>query len=88
MISRFLTLGKLPELRLEPQSADAEHPVPELEVALQIDDYWELCELLREFRYAKETGQATKKIWQRVAKIISFSIISERDRIWFIKQKI
>ena len=87
MISRFLTLGKLPELRLEPQSADAENPAPEIEVALKIEDYWELTELLREFRYARESGQSTKKIWMRVAKIINFSIVSERDRIWFVKQK-
>ena len=87
MISRYFMMGKMPELRLEPQGADEEKPAPEIEVALKIDDYWDLTSLLSDFRYAKESGQPTKVIWNKITKIIMYSIISERDRTWFTKQR-
>ncbi len=85
MISRFLTLGKMPELRMEPQGSEEERPVPELEVSLRIEDYWEVSELMRQFRYATASGQSTGHIWKRIARIIAPGIITERDRLWFAR---
>jgi hypothetical protein len=86
VISRFLTLGRVPELRLEAQNPDEERPVPEIEVALDIEDYWELTQLLAQFRYAMESGQATRATWRKIRRIILASIVTERDRAWFVKQ--
>ena len=86
MISRFLTLGTVPELRLEPHNSDEERTAPEIELALDIEDYWELTDLMQRLRYAMEVGHATKPIWKRIRKIVQASIVAERDRTWFHKQ--
>ena len=86
MISRFLSLGAVPELRLEARSSDEERRAPEIELALDIEDYWELTELMQRLRYAMEVGQAAKPIWKRIRKIVQASIVAERDRTWFQKQ--
>ena len=86
MISRFLTLGKIPELRLEPQSPDLDKPAPEIELALEIEAYWDLHQLIGELRYESESGGSTKTTWKRIRKIVMPSIVTERDRNWFIKQ--
>ena len=85
MISRFFTMGKIPELRLEPQGSDEEHPVPELEILLRIDQYWELSQLMTDLKYTSEAGHSTKKTWRKIKKIVANSIVTERDRLWFNK---
>lgn len=87
LISRFLTLGSTPELRLEPQSSDNDNQVPEIELALDIEAFWELSSLLQQFRYAKESGHATKQIWKKISKFVLHAIVTERDRTWFLKNK-
>ncbi len=87
MISRYLTLGKVPELRLEPQSRDEEHPVPEIEIALDVEDFWELSQLMTQFRYAQESGQSTRVVWKKISKIVTPSVVTERDRTWFARQR-
>lgn len=85
MPTRYLTLGRVPELRLEPQGPDVENPAPELEVFLRIDELWELSELLQEFRFAAESGHSTLPVWRKFTKKLKKCIIHERDRVWFAK---
>jgi hypothetical protein len=85
MINKFLTLGKIPELRSEPQGSEEENPVPELELALRIEQYWEMIHWLRELRFATSSGQSTLPAWRRIRAIANKCIVNERDRIWFMK---
>lgn len=85
MISKFLTLGKIPELRSEPQGSEEENPVPELELAMRVEQYWEITHWLRELRYATSSGQSSAPAWKRIRAIANRCIVNERDRMWFAK---
>lgn len=86
MISTFLKLGRTIELNLEPQTFDSSKGITEIELVLDIEDYWELSHLMREFRYAVESEQPTRRIWRRIRKIALPRILNERDRTWFFRQ--
>jgi hypothetical protein len=81
MISRILAIGTLPELRSDPVAP--EKNVTEIEVAMEVDLYWELQELIAEMRYTHSMGVSTDTLWHKFSKKIVPCILLERDRLWF-----
>lgn len=83
MLQRFLTLGAEPELRTEPSSPAKN--IPEIEVVLPIEKFWELQELLRQLKYTRGADLSTSRFWQKLALVVKPYIVHEKDRLWFIK---
>ena len=83
MIHRFLSLGKIPELRSEPTNPELE--IPEVEVLLDVQTFWDLTEVIKQIHFERSTGQSASRHWQRLVKLVRPRLIWERDRLWFAK---
>ena len=83
MMHRFLALGQLPELRTEPNSP--EKAIPELELLLPVEIYWQMGELIKELKYLRNAGQSTARHYNILQRLIAPFIVLERDRLWFAK---
>jgi hypothetical protein len=83
MIQRFLVMDSVPELRPEPGSP--ERSLVEMEVALPLEVYWRVRELIEDIKYSKSAGESSTRAWKEFANLILPYIVHERDRIWFIK---
>lgn len=81
MLQRFLTIVDLPELR--PDSIQSDKGIPELEVFIPIDVYWEIQEIIKNMRFARVTGLTIDHYWREFNKRIYPCLIFEKDRIWF-----
>lgn len=80
-MQRFITMGQIPEIRTEPHSGDYE--IPEVEVLLPVEVYWELQALIQELRYARVSGQSKTNTWRRFNRLVTPYVMLERDRLWF-----
>lgn len=58
----------------------------QLEIELDIQDFWELEETVKKYRYAKKSDLATSLYWKKIITIIRQSIVNEKDRVLFIKK--
>jgi hypothetical protein len=83
MLQRYLTLDKVPELRSEPSSS--EKSVPEVEILVPVEVYWEIEGLIKKISYARQADVSCSKQWQDLARLVHTYIVTERDRLWFAK---
>ncbi|APJ04124.1 hypothetical protein [Silvanigrella aquatica] len=81
MMQRFLTIGDLPELRSDPIQVDK--TIPEIEVFIPVDVYWEIQELIKNMRFARVSDLSIDKYWRDFHKLIYPCIIMEKDRMWY-----
>ena len=81
MFQRYLSIGSIPELRVEPIQSD--RVGNEVEVIIPIHINWEIEEIIANMRYARSQGDSIKKLWVKFAKIIYPCIVTEKDRSWF-----
>jgi hypothetical protein len=84
MFQRYLSLGNIPELRSDP--VQSEKIGNELEVVIPVDIYWEVDNLLKEFRYSRINGNSMKMLWSKFGRLLYPCIVAEKDRAWFKKQ--
>lgn len=83
MMHRFIQFGQVPELRTEPGNPDK--GIPEIEVLLPVEVYWQVTEMLKELRYARAAGQSTARLYALLKRTLTPHIILERDRLWVKK---
>ena len=81
MILRFLTITDLPELRPDPIQVDK--TIPELEVFIPVDVYWEIQEIIKNMRFARNSDLSIDKFWRDFNRLIYPCLVFEKDRIWF-----
>ncbi len=86
MLHRFLTLSGLPELRSESASTDAD-VVPEIELLLPIEIYWDAQEIIRQMRYLRHAGQATSAQGKRLFALVMPYVTGERERQLLLAQR-
>lgn len=86
MIHRFLTLQGVPELRAESASTESD-VVPEVEVLLPVETFWEVQNLIHEFRYMRHTGLNTNRLNQRLQRLVLPFVLGERERLMLITYK-
>ncbi|WP_186645250.1 hypothetical protein [Fluviispira vulneris] len=81
MIQRFLTIAELPELRPDPIQTDKS--IPELEVIIPIDIYWQIQDIIKNMRYARVSDFSIDRHWRDFIRLIYPCILLEKDRLWF-----
>ncbi len=81
MIQRFLTVGDLPELRPDPIQADK--TIPEIEVFIPVDVYWNIQEIIKNMRFARTVDLSIDKYWRDFNSLIYPCLVFEKDRIWY-----
>lgn len=79
MLHRFLTLTGVPELRSESASTESD-AVPEVEVLLPVEKYWEVQEIIKEVRYLRQAGANTVRHIQRLHRLVTPFVVNERER--------
>jgi|GEM_PF-626187 len=79
MLHRFLTLTGVPELRAESATTDND-VVPEVELLLPVEMYWQAQEVIRELRYLRQTGQGGSALTDRLHRMLIPFVVSERER--------
>ncbi|BBH53526.1 hypothetical protein [Fluviispira sanaruensis] len=81
MIQRFLTIAELPELRPDPIQTDKS--IPELEVIIPVDIYWQIQDIIKNMRYARVSDFSIDRHWRDFIRLIYPCILLEKDRLWF-----
>jgi hypothetical protein len=83
MLHRFLTTTGIPELRSESASTEAD-AVPEVELLLPVEKFWEVQEVIKEIRYLKQTGSNPTPLVRKLNRMILPFVITERERLILI----
>ena len=86
MLHRFMTISGVPELRSESASTESD-VVPEVEVLLPVEKYWEIQELLAEIRYQKHSGASISTKMRLVMKKVMPYVCGERERLFLFNLK-
>ncbi|KAB8033183.1 hypothetical protein [Fluviispira multicolorata] len=81
MLQRFLTIAELPELRPDPIQTDKS--IPELEVIIPIEVYWQIQDIIKNMRFARVSDFSIDRYWRDFIRIIYPYILLEKDRLWF-----